>query len=95
MVTEPPATAIFNLTNSDRSAGQQDRRAQVTNGEADHFPQLQAASPMDPPQVPRNQTKTAGSRELGNDHIDATRGAPPHLGNKITAKKKCPPPDDM
>ena len=38
MVTEPPATAIFNLTSSDRSAGQQDRRAEVTNGEADHFP---------------------------------------------------------
>ena len=62
-VTEPPATAIFNLTNSDRSAGQQDRRAEVTNGEADHFPQLQAASPMDPPQVPRNQTKATGPSE--------------------------------
>ena len=58
--TEPPATAIFNLTNSDRSAGQQDRRAEVTNGEADHFPQLQAASPIERPQVPRNQTKTNG-----------------------------------
>ena len=61
--TEPPATAISNLTNSDRSAGQQDRRAEVTNGEADHFPQLQAASPIERPQVPRNQTKTNGPSE--------------------------------
>ena len=91
-VTEPPATAIFNLTNSDRPAGQQDRRAEVTNGEADHFPQLQPASPKDPPQVPRNQTKTTGSSEC--PHRRNSRRATTSRKRNY-CEEEVSPPDDM
>jgi hypothetical protein len=45
---EPPAQETLNLTNGDRSACRLNRLTAVTHGNADHIPQLQAASLVDP-----------------------------------------------
>ena len=46
---EPHAQETPNLTNGGRLAGRLDRLTAATHGDADHLPQLQAKSPVDPP----------------------------------------------